>query len=121
MDAFINDLEDIYKDELIYRAMIVCKEGNEINTEVLLQDYGHTVFVVDEAQFHKDFENMDSRVLLVSCEYFKKFVMTLVEKYKYQDVLYNLVAFSYDINKDVSEELKMWYTQIKKNENIIII
>jgi len=120
MDAFIEDLDFIYDNELIYRAMIICCESDKHNIRELLEKKDHTVFVLNSIESDFDYEKMDARVIIVSSHNFKNFITHLDNKYGLCNVSYNLLAFSYSIDDNVSTELKQWYRE-KNNNDIIII
>lgn len=119
MDAFINDLESVYTNELIYRSIIVCQNGTKSHVKDLLETYDHTISIINDIDTSIDYEKLDSRILLVSIDKFKSLIEYLDDKYGLQNVSYNLIAFTYDIDYDTWNNMKEWY--IKKNGNGIII
>lgn len=120
--SFIDDLETLYCDELIYRAIVVCQDGYESDMQELLESYGHTVHRIESVinDNDTDYETLDSRILLICCSAFKTLIQHLNKRYGLQNISYNLIAFAYDIDEDVCNQLKTWVEGLNTNDIIII-
>ena len=116
----MQDLGFVYENELIYRTMIVCNECNMDVIKNLLEKEDYSVFVMDTIEKSLDYESMDFRVLIVSCEMFKDAIEHFEGKYGLGNISYNFIAFAHDIDDDISAELKGW-VQGKTNKDIIFI
>lgn len=119
--TFVEDLEFIYENKLVYRTMVVCGKSNKQSLKSKMEDYGHTVIVLDDINTDFDYEKMDARVLIVSDDMFKDVVEHFADKYGLNDISYNFVAFAYDLDNDVSANLKTWYKEKNNSEDVIII
>lgn len=119
--TFVEDLEFIYENKLVYRTMVVCGKSNKQSLKSKMEDYGHTVIVLDDINTDFDYEKMDARVLIVSDDMFKDVVEHFADKYGLNDISYNFVAFAYDLDNDVSANLKIWYKEKNNSEDVIII
>jgi hypothetical protein len=70
---FVNRLEEVYKNQLIYRTLIVY--GNKKNVSIykhILEDNNNSVYVVNDKELNYD--KLDYRILMVNEKKLKKFV-----------------------------------------------
>lgn len=84
---FVNKLEEVYKNQLIYRTLIVY--GNEKYVYIykyMLEQNNNSVYVVNNKKVNYD--KLDSRILMVNDKRFKKFVE------KNGSDFYNLVVYT---------------------------
>jgi len=70
---FVNKLEEVYKNQLIYRTLIVY--GNETYVSIykyMLEQNNNSVYVVNNKKI--DYDKLDYRILMVNDKKFKDFV-----------------------------------------------
>lgn len=119
---FFFELEEVYKNELIYRAIVVVNVGACEDMQYDLECYNHNAKYILHINENTDYEKLDSRVLVMEYPLFKQFIDYMDFKHGIENISYNLIAFSYDIPEDISNELKDFYNKINKNaSNTIII
>ena len=84
---FVNKLEEVYKNQLIYRTLVVY--GNENNVciyKYMLEQNNNSVYVVNDRKI--DYDKLDHRILMVNDNKFKDFVQ------KNGNNFYNLVMYT---------------------------
>lgn len=84
---FVNKLEEVYKNQLIYRTLIVY--GNKTHVSIykhMLEQYNNSVYVVNNKKV--DYDKLDCRILMVNDKMFKDFVE------KNGSDFYNLVMYT---------------------------
>ncbi len=118
---FFYDLEEVYKNELIYRSIIVVNIGNCEDMQYDLECYNHNAKYIMNINENIDYDKLDSRVLIMEYSLFKRFIDYMDYKYGIDNISYNLIAFTYDIPLDIKKDLKNFFNKIKKNDNTIII
>jgi Fe-S cluster assembly iron-binding protein IscA len=119
---FFHELEEVYKNELIYRAIVVVNIGGCEDMQYDLECYNHNVTYILSVNESIDYEKLDSRVLVMEYSLFKQFIDYMDYRYGIDNISFNLIAFAYDIPDDISNDMKSFYENIKKhNTNTIII
>jgi len=88
-DMFVQDLENIYHKNSIYRAIVVTDLKKEEWYAKQLEQYNHSVFIAHTIT-NQDYDTIDNRVLLMNYDIFDKFL-----DYIYSNILsssYNLIS-----------------------------
>ena len=80
---FVNNLEEIYKNQLIYRTLFIYKYHSKIY-KYLLEQNDNSVHIVD-IEDNIDYDKIDCRILLVKEKIYNDFIT------KYGNGFYNLV------------------------------
>jgi hypothetical protein len=80
---FVNYLEDIYKNQLIYRTLIIYKSNLNMY-KYLLEQNNNSVHVVNMSD-KIDYDKIDCRILLVNKKIYNDFIA------KHGNSFYNLV------------------------------
>jgi hypothetical protein len=119
---FFYDLEEAYKNESIYRAIVIVNMGACEDMKYDLECYNHSATYILNISESTDYEKLNSRVLVMEYSLFKQFIDYMDYKYGIENISYNLIAFSYDIPSEISDDMKIFYKNITKhNSNTIII
>lgn len=120
-NAFFNDLEYIYTTNSIYRAIVVTDINCQEYMKKKLDMYNHTSIIIDDNIKDINYENIDCRVVIVDYNFFKTFIDHLNECYDINNSSYNLIAFSYDINDDIKNNLIKYYNNISYSKHNTIL
>lgn len=117
---FVEDLEKIYQTYSIYRAIIVTDIKTEQEYTELLEQYNHSVRVINTIT-DQDYDNIDDRILLMNYEVFNNFMDYF--SYNIINTSFNLIAYTYDIKDNIKNNLVCKYNKLTKNNanNTIII
>jgi len=117
---FVEDLEKIYQTYSIYRAIIVTDIKTEQEYTELLEQYNHSVRVINTIT-DQDYDNIDDRILLMNYEVFNNFMDYF--DYDIINTSFNLIAYTYDIKDNIKNNLVCKYNKLTKNNanNTIII
>jgi len=84
---FVKNLEEVYKNQLIYRTLIVYGNENYVSIyKYMLEQNNNSVYVVNDKQI--DYDKIDYRILMVNYKKFKEFVE------KNGSDFYNLVMYT---------------------------
>lgn len=116
----------IYKQELIYRSIIV--SANEKESYVLkrrLEDADHSILSIsDVSSLCQNLNAIDERIVIITKENLKGLIEYIHDKNGgILESSYNCLAFSYNIEDELVDELKMWYidfTDNNRNNTIIM-
>lgn len=112
---FKNIEEHIFLNESIYRSIIVVNSYIEckISCDILnAQDY--STLVVNEINTNIDYNKIDYRILIMTCDVFKDFARYLFHNNDEYNS-YNFIGISYTIPSGVVEDLKQFYLVTSKN------
>jgi len=117
---FVEDLEKIYQTYSIYRAIIITDIKTEQEYTELLEQYNHSVRVINTIT-DQDYDNIDDRILLMNYEVFNNFMDYF--DYDIINTSFNLIAYTYDIKDNIKNNLVCKYNKLTKNNanNTIII
>jgi hypothetical protein len=115
---FIEHLEElIYRQELIYRSLLVTKNDREshiLNKELLKKDY--SVKILKEIDPLVDYNILDSRILIVTKDNFESFIQHIDKRNGgIMSSTYSLIAFSYFIDEITINNLLAFYMKNSKN------
>jgi hypothetical protein len=117
MSSFLDDIEEyIYKEELIYRSLLVSKnveESNMLKDDLQNRDYSVTLY---DNTLQIDWNNIENRIVIVSYADFKCF-MDYLETFNggILKASYNFIAFSYMLEDSILQNLHNYYMFITKN------
>jgi hypothetical protein len=116
IEQFVKDIEDtIYKNELIYRSILVVKNNKESKLlKSLLEKKDYSVAILGELSTNIDYNAIDERIVLVTFDKFKTFVLQLQRSAEGLQA-YNFIGLSYLLDNDTIYELKHFYISITNN------
>lgn len=125
LSKFIKHIEEhIYKKELVYRTIIVMKDIDScFSIKNKLEKNDHSVLLIDKIS-KINYNMIYQRIVVAPCDLFKEFILYLDE---YNDGIlnssYNFIAFDYDLDNKIENDLLMFYiskTKNNSNNNIIL-
>jgi hypothetical protein len=116
---FVRDIEEnVYKKELIYRSLIITntvKEGKLMKHYLDQRDYG--VKIIENFNETIEYTLLDERIIIMCANKFQEFI-TMLSKLTNGLTMFNFIAFSYNIEDAVIEQLKMFYIQSTNNNEM---
>mgnify|MGYP003331299884 CR=1 FL=1 len=120
---FLYNFENIYKQMLIYRSIVVVNNYNDAQyIKNLFVNKDHSVFIIKDDNILNNFFNLDKldeRVIIITSDKFIN-LMNYLYNYNYFSCI-SLIAF-YKLNNLIKLLLTSYYYNIsKKNYNTIII
>lgn len=121
---FVKKIETIYTNELIYRALIITNDINDSNNiENILTMNDHSVKVFTEINPEINYDKMDNRIFIIEYTIFNEFVNHMINRYGIENLPYNLIIFSYDMDNVNIDKLKKEYNGFTNSNmsNTIII
>lgn len=121
---FVKKIETIYTNELIYRALIITNDINDRNNiEDILTMNDHSVKVFTEINPEINYDKLDNRIFIIEYTIFKEFVNHMINRYGIENLPYNLIIFSYDLDNVNIDKLKKEYNGLTNSNmsNTIII
>jgi hypothetical protein len=93
-NQFVEELDNIYKTQLIYRTIVVCND-DLAEYKRLLEMKDFSVYVVDaEALLNINYDALDYRVILIKHTLFEEFLNNIIQN-NITD-FYTYIAFTYD-------------------------
>lgn len=109
----LNNLYDIYEDRLIYRTIIVTNNiKDSIELYNILEDADYSALIVNEININIKYNEIEKRIVIITCKKFKKFIEHLNNKYGKDNTSYNLVLFSDNIDAEYLYDLECFYNNI---------
>lgn len=116
VEQFVKDIEEtIYKNELIYRSILVVKNRKEITIlKSLLEKKDYGVVILGEPSNIINYNTLDERIVLVTFDKFKQFVIQL-QKSPEGLQTYNFIGLSYLLDNNITYDLKHFYIGITNN------
>ncbi len=120
---FLSNFENVYKNMLIYRSIIVVNNLNDIDyLKKNLINCDHTVFVIKDNNIFNNnfnFNKLDKRVIIIPCSLFVNFIDYLNDNDLFSS--FSLIAY-YNIDNLIKLLLTSYYNNITNNYcNTIII
>lgn len=120
---FLSNFENVYKNMLIYRSIIVVNNINDINyLKNKLINSDHTIFIINNNNiFDNNFniDKLDKRVIIIPCNLFVNFINYLNEKELFSS--FSLIAY-YNLENLIKSLLTSYYNNITNNYyNTIVI
>ncbi len=118
ISMFIEHLEEIvYKQELIYRSLLVTKndkESNVLKRELTKKDY--SAKILRDIDCLTDYNMLDNRILILRVDKFIDFVQ-YIDKHNggILNSTYSLIAFSYLLDDQTVDILLSFYVNKTKN------
>jgi hypothetical protein len=93
-NQFVEELDNIYKTQLIYRTIVVCND-DLAEYKRLLEMKDFSVYVVDtDALSNINYDALDYRVILIKHTLFEEFLNNIIQN-NITD-FYTYIAFTYD-------------------------
>jgi hypothetical protein len=120
---FLYNFENIYKQMLIYRSIVVVNNYNDaLYIKNLFVNKDHSVFIIKDDNILNNFFNLDKldeRVIIITSDKFIKLINYLYNYNHFSCI--SLITF-YKLNNLIKLLLTSYYYNItKKNYNTIII
>lgn len=115
IEQFIRDIEEsVYKSQLIYRSLLVTKTDKEsklLKMSLDKKDYSVVIWKKDE---NIDYTNIDERIVILTFDKFKQFI-TILQNSEEGLQVYNFIGLSYDLDDQVTNDLKYFYIKLTNN------
>ena len=93
-NQFVEELDNIYKTQLVYRTIVVCNNDIE-EYKRLLEKKDFSVYVVDvDAIATINYDALDYRVILIKHSFFEEFLNNIISNNNTD--FYTYIAFTYD-------------------------
>ena len=93
-NQFVEELDNIYKTQLVYRTIVVCNNDIE-EYKRLLEKKDFSVYVVDvDAIATINYDALDYRVILIKNTLFEEFLNNIISNNNTD--FYTYIAFTYD-------------------------
>ena len=93
-NQFVEELDNIYKTQLVYRTIVVCNDDIE-EYKRLLEKKDFSVYVVDvDAIATINYDALDYRVILIKHTLFEEFLNNIISNNNTD--FYTYIAFTYD-------------------------
>jgi hypothetical protein len=93
-NQFVEELDNIYKTQLVYRTIVVCNNDIE-EYKRLLEKKDFSVYVVDvDAIATINYDALDYRVILIKHTLFEEFLNNIISNNNTD--FYTYIAFTYD-------------------------
>lgn len=107
-NQFVEELDNIYKTQLVYRTIVVCNDDIE-EYKKLLEKKDFSVYVVDvDAIATINYNTLDYRVILIKHSLFEEFLNNIILNNNTD--FYTYIAFTYD-NEGLKEEIYKKYNK----------
>lgn len=93
-NQFVEELDNIYKTQLVYRTIVVCNNDIE-EYKRLLEKKDFSVYVVDvDAIATINYDALDYRIILIKNTLFEEFLNNIISNNNTD--FYTYIAFTYD-------------------------
>ena len=93
-NQFVEELDNIYKTQLVYRTIVVCNNDRE-EYKRLLEKKDFSVYVVDvDAIATINYDALDYRIILIKNTLFEEFLNNIISNNNTD--FYTYIAFTYD-------------------------
>ncbi len=116
---FVEDIEEnIYKNELIYRSLLVTKTENEsmfLKCHLEKKDYS-VISIVEDIISTPDYNTINERIVILTFDKFKQFVLQLHKSTEGLQT-YNFIGLSYMLEEGDVNKLKTFYIDITDNNS----
>ena len=109
---FVDELDNIYKTNIIYRTIVVCND-DLAEYKRLLEHKDFSVYVVDTITSSINYDALDNRIILIKYSLFEEFLNNIISNNNTD--FYTYIAFTYD-NDNFKELI---YNKYKKYSEII--
>jgi len=91
---FVEELDNIYKTNLIYRTIVVCND-DVLEYKNILETKDFSVYLVDTpSNNHINYDDLDSRIILICFNIFEEFLNNIISNKKYN--FYTHIIFTPD-------------------------
>lgn len=115
-DDFIMKIEEIYKNELIYRALVVSDIGDAENIKNIFEENDHSVKIFKKSE-DIDYNILDCRIFVIEYLLYEEFLIYNILKYGIDNLPFNLIIYSCNIDNNIIEDLKEKYNKHTHNNN----
>ena len=93
-NQFVEELDNIYKTQLVYRTIVVCNDDIE-EYKRLLEKKDFSVYVVEvDAIATINYDTLDYRIILIKHSFFEEFLNNIISNNNTD--FYTYIAFTYD-------------------------
>lgn len=119
LSKFIKHIEEhIFKKELIYRTIIVMKDIDScFSIKNKLEKNDYSVLLIDEVS-NINYNVIYQRIVIIPCDLFEKFILYLDEHNNgILNSSYNFIAFDYDLDNIIENNLLSFYIKMTKNNS----
>lgn len=107
-NQFVEELDNIYKTQLVYRTIVVCNDDIE-EYKRLLEKNDFSVYVVEvDAIATINYDTLDYRVILIKHSLFEEFLNNIISNNNTD--FYTYIAFTYD-NETFKEAIYKKYNK----------
>ena len=107
-NQFVEELDNIYKTQLVYRTIVVCNDDIE-EYKRLLEKKDFSVYVVEvDAIATINYDTLDYRVILIKHSLFEEFLNNIISNNNTD--FYTYIVFTYD-NEGLKEEIYKKYNK----------
>lgn len=124
LSEFVNNIENhIYRNELIYRSILVVNNNEESRKlRNILTRNDHVVHIVDEIFPFLNYNNIDCRILIMNHRALVNFINHLDNTCGINNSSYNFIGFCYTIPDEcVSNLISFYLDKTNNNQNNTII
>jgi hypothetical protein len=105
-NQFVEELDNIYKTQLVYRTIVVCNDDIK-EYKRLLEKKDFSVYVVEvDAIATINYDALDYRVILIKHSFFEEFLNNIISNNN--TGFYTYIAFTYD-NESLKEAIYKKY------------
>lgn len=107
-NQFVEELDNIYKTQLVYRTIVVCNDDIE-EYKRLLEKKDFSVYMVEvDAIANINYDALDHRVILIKHSLFEEFLNNIISNNNTD--FYTYIAFTYD-NEGLKEAIYKKYNK----------
>jgi len=96
-NQFVEELDNIYKNNLIYRTIVVCDDNDICEYKDLLENKDYSVHVVKTIS-NINYDKLDYRIILINNNIFEDFLNNIISNNI--NNFYTFITFTNDIIKD---------------------
>lgn len=117
LKLFLENIDEIYLNKSIYRTIILANDENEARDIYdHLSYHNHNVLYIKNIIDNENYKTSDYRVFIILKELFYNFINII------DNSSYNFIAISYNIDKNIYDNILQYYLNISNNNinNIII-
>jgi hypothetical protein len=115
---FVEELDNIYKTNLIYRTIVVCNDDDVLEYKNILETKDFSVYLVDTpSNNHINYDDLDSRIILINSNKLEEFLNNIISNKTYS--FYTHIIFTPDTENMKDLVCKKYYNYSEIFNNII--
>jgi len=115
---FVEELDNIYKTNLIYRTIVVCNDDDVLEYKNILETKDFSVYLVDTpSNTHINYDDLDSRIILINSNLLEEFLNNIISNKTYS--FYTHIIFTPDTENMKDFVCKKYYNYPEIFDNII--